>query len=113
MADKLTHVDESGGVHMVDVGGKEKTRRQAVVRGEIRMRAETVGLIREDGIEKGNVLETAALLLLCRREPRSFWSLAVFCAYRSSADVPRILKWENAGPRQWWARSIYENAGPW
>ena len=61
MADKLTHVDESGGVHMVDVGGKEKTRRQAVVRGEIRMRAETVGLIREDGIEKGNVLETARL----------------------------------------------------
>jgi cyclic pyranopterin phosphate synthase len=61
MADKLTHVDEHGGVRMVDVGDKEKTSRQAVVRGEIRMRAETVGLIRENGIKKGNVLEVARL----------------------------------------------------
>ena len=61
MSEKLTHVDESGRLRMVDVGEKEKTRREAVVRGEIRMRAETVELIRENKVAKGNVLEAARL----------------------------------------------------
>jgi len=55
----LTHVDESGDVQMVDVGDKPDTARRAVARGEIHLRPSTVDAIREDGIEKGDVLATA------------------------------------------------------
>ena len=61
MPDELTHLDEQGRLKMVDVGGKEKTQRLARVRGEIRMRAETVRLITENRVAKGNVLEAARL----------------------------------------------------
>ena len=61
MSDKLTHVDEEGRLRMVDVGDKAETARQARVRGEIRMNPETVRLIRENRVAKGNVLEAARL----------------------------------------------------
>ena len=34
---ELSHVDESGGVRMVDVGGKQLSRRRATARAEVRM----------------------------------------------------------------------------
>ena len=55
----LTHTTEEGDVQMVDVGGKPDTARRAVARGEIRLRSETVSRIREDTVEKGDVLATA------------------------------------------------------
>jgi cyclic pyranopterin monophosphate synthase len=58
---KLTHLDGEGHLKMVDVGGKEKSERVAKVRGQIRMRPETVALISADKIAKGNVLEAARL----------------------------------------------------
>lgn len=62
MTDKrLTHLDESGSVHMVDVSAKENTQRHARVRGEICMKPDTVQLIVDDKVAKGNVLETARL----------------------------------------------------
>ena len=62
MADsRLTHVDESGRVRMVDVSGKEVTDRLARARGEILMQADTVRLITGNRIAKGNVIETARL----------------------------------------------------
>ena len=42
---KLTHLDEQGQARMVEVGGKEITRREAVARGEVVMRPETLELI--------------------------------------------------------------------
>jgi cyclic pyranopterin phosphate synthase len=59
--DGLTHLDGEGRLKMVDVGGKEKTARVARVRGEIRMRPETVALISANKVAKGNVLEAARL----------------------------------------------------
>lgn len=59
MTGKLTHFDESGRAHMVDVGGKEITSRRAVASGFIRMRPETVALIREGRAAKGDVLAVA------------------------------------------------------
>jgi len=56
---KLTHFDESGRAHMVDVGGKEITSRRAVASGFIRMQPETVELIREGRAAKGDVLAVA------------------------------------------------------
>jgi cyclic pyranopterin phosphate synthase len=56
---KLTHFDESGRAHMVDVGGKDITSRRAVATGFIRMQPETVTLIREGRAAKGDVLAVA------------------------------------------------------
>lgn len=57
----LTHLDEEGRLKMVDVGEKERTARVARVRGEIRMRPETVALVSANKVAKGNVLEAARL----------------------------------------------------
>lgn len=56
---QLTHLDEEGRAHMVDVGGKPDTKRVAVAKGEITMRPETLALIQEGGIPKGDVLAVA------------------------------------------------------
>ena len=61
MDSKLTHVDEAGRIRMVDVGGKEPTDRHARVQGDITMQPDTVRLIVQDQIAKGNVLETARI----------------------------------------------------
>ena len=55
----LSHVDESGDVRMVDVGGKPLSRRRAVARAEVRMAAETARRLRE--LPKGDALTTAQL----------------------------------------------------
>jgi cyclic pyranopterin monophosphate synthase len=60
MAD-LTHFDEKGRAVMVDVTEKDITTRQAVARGEIRMRPETLDLILEGRAKKGDVLGVARL----------------------------------------------------
>ncbi|MDZ7702704.1 MAG: cyclic pyranopterin monophosphate synthase MoaC [Halobacteriales archaeon] len=59
MSDDLTHTTEEGDVQMVDVGDKPDTARRAVAAGRIRLRPETVAAIREDEVEKGDVLATA------------------------------------------------------
>jgi cyclic pyranopterin phosphate synthase len=56
---ELSHVDETGAVRMVDVGGKEVSRRRAVARAEVRMAAETARRLRE--LPKGDALATAQL----------------------------------------------------
>jgi cyclic pyranopterin phosphate synthase len=56
---KLTHFNESGEAHMVDVGGKQVTARRAVVRGRISMQPETLELIKQGKHKKGDVLGIA------------------------------------------------------
>jgi cyclic pyranopterin phosphate synthase len=55
----LSHVDEEGGVRMVDVGHKPAQRRRAVARGEVRMARETAAQLRD--LPKGDALTTAQL----------------------------------------------------
>ncbi|MBE7471260.1 MAG: cyclic pyranopterin monophosphate synthase MoaC [Anaerolineae bacterium] len=55
----LTHLDEHGRARMVDVGQKDDTQREAVARGCIWMKPETLALIQEGGISKGDVLAVA------------------------------------------------------
>jgi cyclic pyranopterin phosphate synthase len=57
----LTHVDEQGSVQMVDVGDKADTERVAIAKGEVHMRPETLRLIVQDELPKGDVLTTAQL----------------------------------------------------
>jgi cyclic pyranopterin phosphate synthase len=61
MSEKLSHVDEQGRVHMVDVGQKSETERVAIARGEVKMKRETLGLIRDGAIKKGDVLTVAQI----------------------------------------------------
>jgi cyclic pyranopterin monophosphate synthase len=55
----LSHVDDAGGVEMVDVGGKPLSRRRAVARGRVRMAAATAERLRT--LPKGDALVTAQL----------------------------------------------------
>src|SRR3954471_1563238 len=57
----LTHFDEHGASRMVDTSQKPETLREARASGRVRMRPETLRLIRERGHAKGNVLEVARL----------------------------------------------------
>jgi cyclic pyranopterin phosphate synthase len=57
----LSHLDDSGRAHMVDVGHKPDTLRTATARGEVRMLPETLRLIQEGAMKKGDVLTVAQL----------------------------------------------------
>jgi cyclic pyranopterin phosphate synthase len=57
--DKLSHLDDQGRAKMVDVSDKDITSRIAVARGTIHMRTETLALILDDKIEKGDVFSVA------------------------------------------------------
>jgi len=61
MTGKLTHLDETGAAHMVDVGGKAETERVAVAEGSVKMRRETLALIRSGSAAKGDVIATARI----------------------------------------------------
>ena len=61
MTERLTHLDESGRAHMVDVSGKEPTVRVAVARGRVTMQPATLRLILAGEVAKGNVLTTAQI----------------------------------------------------
>jgi cyclic pyranopterin phosphate synthase len=67
----LTHIDESGRVQMVDVGEKPDTERVAVAKGEVAMQPETLRLIAEGGVPKGDVLTTAQIagIMAAKRTP--------------------------------------------
>ncbi|UXS24139.1 cyclic pyranopterin monophosphate synthase MoaC [Agrobacterium tumefaciens] len=58
---KLTHIDASGEAHMVDVGDKAETIRVAVAEGFVKMKPETLALIRDGNAKKGDVIGTARL----------------------------------------------------
>ncbi len=84
---QLTHFNESGEAHMVDVGNKAITDRVAVTEGYIEMQADTLRLIAEGGHKKGDVLaiariagimaakKTADLIPLCHPLPISHVSV--------------------------------------
>jgi cyclic pyranopterin phosphate synthase len=70
-SDELTHIDEHGRVRMVDVGAKPDTERVAVARGQVIMQPETLRLIAEKGVPKGDVLAVAQVagIMAAKRVP--------------------------------------------
>ena len=60
-APSLTHLDEQGRAKMVDVGGKPVTDREAVAKGSVLMQRDTLKLIQEGLVKKGDVLTIAQL----------------------------------------------------
>ena len=55
----FTHFNESGRAHMVEVSEKDDTKRVAIARGIIKMKTETLNMIKEGLIKKGDVLSVA------------------------------------------------------
>jgi cyclic pyranopterin phosphate synthase len=58
---RLSHLDEAGQVKMVNVGAKADTERLAVAGGEVHLLPETVALIRQGLMKKGDVLTVAKI----------------------------------------------------
>lgn len=88
---KLTHLDDAGAAHMVDVSGKAITTRVAVAEGRISMSADALKAVREGALKKGDALavarvagimaakKTSDLIPLCHPLPLS--SVAVEFAF--------------------------------
>ena len=105
---ELTHFDDQGQAHMVDVSAKAETHRTARAGGTIRMRAETLMLIESGSAKKGDVLgvariaaiqgakRTAELVPLCH--PIAITRIAVeFEIARASNEVRCIAQVESFG----------------
>ncbi|MDP6788615.1 MAG: cyclic pyranopterin monophosphate synthase MoaC [Rhodospirillales bacterium] len=58
---RLSHLDDKGRAKMVDVSAKEVTARGATAQGSVLIAAETMALIQDNGVEKGDVLGVARL----------------------------------------------------
>jgi cyclic pyranopterin phosphate synthase len=58
---RLTHIDTDGRAQMVDISGKPISNRKAVAAGKIQLQRETIELITNDQIAKGNVFATARI----------------------------------------------------
>ncbi len=73
----MSHIDERGEARMVDVGDKSVTERIAVARGAVEMKQETLRLIREGNMKKGDVLGTARVagIMAAKRT----WELIPLC----------------------------------
>jgi cyclic pyranopterin phosphate synthase len=71
MADRLTHVDESGAARMVDVSGKDVTRRVAVATGRVLVSSTVIDLLHGDGVPKGDALGVARVagIMAAKRTP--------------------------------------------
>ncbi|MDQ3913411.1 MAG: cyclic pyranopterin monophosphate synthase MoaC [Actinomycetota bacterium] len=67
----FSHLDEEGAARMVDVGGKDVVRRTATAAGRVSMYPETVGLLREKALPKGDALNTAKIagVIAAKRTP--------------------------------------------
>lgn len=76
MAD-FTHLDEKGGVRMVDVGDKDDTRRTAVARGTVKMSGKPFEALQKGEVKKGNVLETARIAGIMAA--KKTWDLVPMC----------------------------------
>ncbi len=61
MSDNLTHLNEQGAAHMVDVGEKEVTHRIARAEGYVLMKEETLRMITEGRHKKGDVFATCRI----------------------------------------------------
>ena len=95
----FSHMAGDGSISMVDVGGKDVTKRIAIVRGAVEMNAHTLGLLKEHALPKGDVLVTAQvagimaakrtseLIPLCHPVPLSF----VDVRFEIQDDPPAVL----------------------
>ena len=61
MSESLTHLNQNGEAHMVDVGSKEVTHRLAIAEGKVFMKTETLNMVVEGRHKKGDVFATCRI----------------------------------------------------
>ena len=77
MTQDLSHLNQQGEVHMVDVGDRPATHREAHARGAIRMDASTLGLIQRGETPKGDLLAVARVAAI--QAAKRTWELIPLC----------------------------------
>lgn len=77
MADDLSHLNERGEVHMVDVGDRAASRREAHASGAIRMMDSTLAMIRRGESPKGDLLAVARVAAI--QAAKRTWELIPLC----------------------------------
>jgi len=84
---KLSHVDEKGNARMVDVSSKDNTMREAVAAGRVYMKPETLKMIAEGRMPKGDVFSTARIagIMAAKRT----WELIPMC-HQIPLDVVQL-----------------------
>lgn len=70
---ELTHLDEQGNAKMVDVTAKEPTARRAVAAGEVCLKRETLDLIRDQQLPKGDVFAVARVAGIMAAKRTAEW----------------------------------------
>lgn len=87
MTQKFSHMAEDGSVTMVDVGHKEATQRTAIVRCVVEMSAQTLSLLQQSALPKGDVLTTAKIAGI--QAAKRTWELIPLChpLFLSYVDV--------------------------
>lgn len=74
---EFTHFNEKGRARMVDVSEKNETQRRAIARGYIQMNPETIKMINEGKMKKGDVLSVAQVGGICGA--KKTWDLIPMC----------------------------------
>ena len=77
MADDLSHLNERGEVHMVEVGDRAASRREAHASGAIRMMDSTLAMIRRGETPKGDLLAVARVAAI--QAAKRTWELIPLC----------------------------------
>jgi len=91
---KLSHIDERGRARMVDVSDKDVTRRVAIAAGRVAMAPQTVALIRDDQIAKGDVFAVARVAAILAAKQTA--QLIPMCHPLPLTDVQVDLELEGA-----------------
>ncbi len=96
---KLSHVDAHGRVQMVDVGGKEPSRRTASAEGWICMQPATLAAIRQNAVEKGDVLAVAQIAGITAGKRAAEWIPLCHSLQIDLIDVSLTLEEDLPGVR--------------
>lgn len=104
--DRLTHLDERGRAHMVNVGEKAMTHRVCVARGEVRLAAKTLARIAGGEMPKGDVFATARLAGIQAAKKTSDWIPLCHSLPLDAVSVELIP--EPPGPGETTARLLIE-----
>ncbi|MGJ3257032.1 MAG: cyclic pyranopterin monophosphate synthase MoaC [Alcanivorax sp.] len=75
--DRFTHLDDQGRAQMVDVTDKAETQREATARARIRMKPQTLAMIRDQRHPKGDVIATARIAGI--QAAKKTWDLIPMC----------------------------------
>ncbi|MEN9860717.1 MAG: cyclic pyranopterin monophosphate synthase MoaC [Cyanobacteriota bacterium] len=86
----LTHLNTSGEVHMVEVGERPLTRREARAQGSIQMRPEVLALVLEGQAPKGDVLAVARVAAI--QAAKRTWELIPLCHPIALSGVDVVIE---------------------